>query len=424
MQKPIITLLCALGLAISAPAFSQTGIRSDAPTRYTVKQGDTLWSISKRYMRNPAKWSQLWGANKQNIKNPHRIYPGQVLVLTYVNGQPRLGVENSGAIPTVKLRPQAYEESNGYSIPTLPVGILHSFMKYPGVISTKEVYFSAQDSALKHPSKTDTADTKNAPRLVAGPDKRLMYSPGDRVYAQGIKQPGRYLVYRITGDIIDPDTHKLLGQEITYNGEVQTLTSRLGGPKIHRKDKDAPFLEEGERFTEHHPLIKVPTSMAQPMEVVKANSEMTEGNYLLRIPENSNERFNFIPHAPFASVKAKIIRIFDGVSEAGQNQTILLNKGERDGLDRGTVLSIYRTKHKVQMADNGITAKMKYLAIPAEDIGYAMVYHTSDHLAHAIIVESAVNVNVGDVATNPGLDMEDIDVATEHVPNGKTDLWK
>lgn len=424
MQKPIITLLCALGLAISAPAISKTGVRSDAPTRYTVKQGDTLWSISKRYMRNPAKWSQLWGVNKQQVKNPHRIYPGQVLVLSYVNGQPRLGVENSGEITTITLRPQAYEESNGYSIPTLPIGILRSFMKHPGVIDTKDVYFSHEDSAIRHPSITDTADTKDAPRLVAGPDKRLMYSNGDRVYAQGITKPGRYLVYRITGDIIDPETNKLLGQEITYSGEVKTLVSRMGGPKIHRSEKDAPYLEKDERFTEHHPLIKVPTKVAQPMEVVKANSEMVEGNYLLYVPENSNDRFSFIPHGPFAQVDAKVIRIFDGVSEAGQNQTILLNKGERDGIDRGTVLSLYRIKHKVQMADDGIKAKMKYLSIPAENIGYAMVYRTSDHLAHAIIVESTVNINVGDVATNPGLDMEDIDIKGRHIPNDKTDLWK
>ena len=86
MQRTIITLLCAAGLVISSQSFAQTlSLRKDAPARYTVKSGDTLWSISRHYLRSPWQWPQLWGANRSHIRNPHMIYPGQTLVLRYVN---------------------------------------------------------------------------------------------------------------------------------------------------------------------------------------------------------------------------------------------------------------------------------------------------------------------------------------------------
>ena len=95
MQQRIITLLCVAGMAISAHAQAASlKVRPDAPQRYVVKNGDTLWGISGKYLYSPWQWNCLWGANRGEIRNPHLIYPGQVLVLRYVNGRPQLGFEN------------------------------------------------------------------------------------------------------------------------------------------------------------------------------------------------------------------------------------------------------------------------------------------------------------------------------------------
>ena len=170
MQKRIITLLCAVGLALSAPVMAQMKLRPDAPARYEVKSGDTLWGISGKYLYQPWQWPKLWGANRAIIRNPHLIYPGQVLVLHYVDGQPRLGFEGgSGGIPTIKLTPRVREVSSGYGIATINVNFYRMFMQHPQII--------------------DQMQTQNAPRLVAGPDNRLLYSKGDRVYADGVTEP-------------------------------------------------------------------------------------------------------------------------------------------------------------------------------------------------------------------------------------------
>lgn len=250
----------------------------------------------------------------------------------------------------------------------------------------------------------------------------ILHSPGDRVYARGVEKPGRYLVYRVNQDIYDPDTRKLLGQEVVYDGEVATLVSRSGGPKVKQSPADAQWLDQDERYTKLHPLVKVPTDIATPLQVLKATSEMQQGDYLQYVPEGSNERFNFAPHAPLAQVNAKVVRIFNGVSEAGQYQTIVLNKGEQDGLDRGTVLNLYkyRNQSRVDMKNvvkKDISGTFKYTSIPAEEFGTAMVYLVSDHLAYAVIIGVTNEVTLGDIASNPGQDLEDMDIAREYAPN-------
>ncbi|MBR7059012.1 MAG: LysM peptidoglycan-binding domain-containing protein [Neisseriaceae bacterium] len=394
MKKPIITLLCAMSLAISAPSFALS-VKGNAPQRYTVKSGDTLWGISGMYLNKPWKWPELWGMNKAQIKNPHLIYPGQVLVLKYVNGKPRLSIEGDGSgSTTIKLSPSVRDESNGYSIATLPMGVLRSFMQHPNVISKEE--------------------TDKAPSLVAGPDKRIMYSVGDRVYADGVKESGRYLVYRVNGDIVDPDTKVVLGQEVVYNGEVATLTSKRGGPTVRQTAEEAEKLAPGERYNKVNSLIKAPATIAQPMEVLKSSSEIREGDRLRYVPEGTHERFNFAPHDPMVKVEARVVRIFNGVSEAGQYQTVLLNRGELHGLDRGTIVSLYKIHQPKRKKGAG---RVEYSIIPAEEIGLAMVYLTSDNLSYAVLIDSTNEVTIGDVASNPGLDLEDINIPPEKVVN-------
>ncbi|EMS2866753.1 LysM peptidoglycan-binding domain-containing protein, partial [Neisseria gonorrhoeae] len=165
----------AAGMAFSTQTLAANlEVRPDAPQRYTVKQGDTLWGISGKYLYSPWQWCRLWGANRDQIHNPDLIYPGQVLVLRYVGGEPRLGLEQTDGIPVVKISPD--KEVSGYGIPAIDVNFYRVFMQHPQIVSRKE--------------------TAAAPRLLSGPEGRLLYTKGARVYTKGLKEPGRYLTYR------------------------------------------------------------------------------------------------------------------------------------------------------------------------------------------------------------------------------------
>ena len=397
MQQRIITLLCMAGMAISAHTQAASlKIRPNAPQRYVVKNGDTLWGISGKYLYSPWQWNRLWGANRNAIRNPHLIYPGQVLVLRYVNGQPRLGFEHaqtrSDGIPVIKLHPRV-RETSGYGIPTVNVNLYRMFMKHPQIIAPEE--------------------TANAPRLIAGPDNRVLYTQGNRVYAYGLTEPGRYLTYRVNKNITDPETGKFLGQEVVFSGIANTLPYTDSALENRTRASDEK-LKGNEYYTQVNKAMKLRTQSAQPLVIEEAVSEIRKDDYLLKLPEGLDS-FNVMPHAPARPIQAKVVSIFDGVGEAGQFQTITLDKGELDGLDKGTVVSLYKRGRQVRVnLSNNLIRKPKdkdtveLVSIPAEEIGLAMVYRTSDHLASAIILESLNNVSIGDTASEPGRDLDNM----------------
>lgn len=390
MHKHIITLLCALSMAISAPVMAKLKLRPDAPAQYVVKSGDTLWSISGKYLYSPWQWPQLWGSNRDQIRNPQKIYPGQVLSLRYVNGQPRLGFDNSGGIPTIKLQPQIRNLSSGYGISTIDVDFFRMFMQHPQVISKEQ--------------------TREAPRLIAGPDNRVIYSTGDRIYADRQLEPGRYLIYRIEQNITDPDTHKYLGQLVRFSGEAATLAGQ-NTALAERSAKDAASLPEDEYYTRKTSLIKVPTRTAQPMVITNSASEINKGDYLLKITDE-HDPFQMMPHAPTTQIKGKIVSVMDGIQEAGPYQTVTLNLGTNDGVDKGTVVSLYKKSRQLKADLSNESKKsrsvVKYLSIPAEEVGLALIYRVSDNLSSALIINASQAVQIGDLVMNPGHDLDDV----------------
>lgn len=385
------------GMAISAHTQAASlKIRPNAPQRYVVKNGDTLWGISGKYLYSPWQWNRLWGANRNAIRNPHLIYPGQVLVLRHVNGQPRLGFEHaqtrSDGIPVIKLHPRV-RETSGYGIPTVNVNLYRMFMKHPQIIAPEE--------------------TANAPRLIAGPDNRVLYTQGNRVYAYGLTEPGRYLTYRVNKNITDPETGKFLGQEVVFSGIANTLPYTDSALENRTRASDEK-LKSNEYYTQVNKAMKLRTQSAQPLVIEEAVSEIRKDDYLLKLPEGLDS-FNVMPHAPARPIQAKVVSIFDGVGEAGQFQTITLDKGELDGLDKGTVVSLYKRGSQVRVnLSNNLIRKPKdkdtveLVSIPAEEIGLAMVYRTSDQLASAIILESLNSVSIGDTVSEPGRDLDNM----------------
>nr|WP_180300414.1 LysM peptidoglycan-binding domain-containing protein [Neisseria meningitidis] len=389
MQRRIITLLCAAGMAFSTQTLAANlEVRPNAPERYTVKQGDTLWGISGKYLYSPWQWGRLWDANRDQIHNPDLIYPDQVLVLRHVDGEPRLGLEQTDGIPVVKMSPD--KEVSGYGIPAIDVNFYRIFMRHPQIVSRKE--------------------TAAAPRLLSGPEGRLLYTKGTRVYTKGLKEPGRYLTYRINKNITDPDTGKFLGQEVAFSGIVRSLD--YTDSALEQRSKQAgERLKDNEYYTRTHPLITpLRTPSIQPLVVETAISEIQQGDYLMKMPEDT-DRFNMMPHEPSRPVQAKIVSVFEGTRIAGQFQTITIDKGEADGLDKGTVLSLYKRKKTMQVdLSNNFKSRdtVELISTPAEEVGLAMVYRTSEHLSSAIILENISDISVGDTAANPGRDLDNI----------------
>ncbi|CKK63571.1 putative peptidoglycan-binding periplasmic protein [Neisseria meningitidis] len=389
MQRRIITLLCAAGMAFSTQTLAANlEVRPNAPERYTVKQGDTLWGISGKYLYSPWQWGRLWDANRDQIHNPDLIYPDQVLVLRHVDGEPRLGLEQTDGIPVVKMSPD--KEVSGYGIPAIDVNFYRIFMRHPQIVSRKE--------------------TAAAPRLLSGPEGRLLYTKGTRVYTKGLKEPGRYLTYRINKNITDPDTGKFLGQEVAFSGIVRSLD--YTDSVLEQRSKQAGERpKDNEYHTRTHPLITpLRTPSIQPLVVETAISEIQQGDYLMKMPEDT-DRFNMMPHEPSRPVQAKIVSVFEGTRIAGQFQTITIDKGEADGLDKGTVLSLYKRKKTMQVdLSNNFKSRdtVELISTPAEEVGLAMVYRTSDHLSSAIILENISDISVGDTAANPGRDLDNI----------------
>ncbi|HGG8079859.1 TPA: LysM peptidoglycan-binding domain-containing protein [Neisseria meningitidis] len=389
MQRRIITLLCAAGMAFSTQTLAANlEVRPNAPERYTVKQGDTLWGISGKYLYSPWQWGRLWDANRDQIHNPDLIYPDQVLVLRHVDGEPRLGLEQTDGIPVVKMSPD--KEVSGYGIPAIDVNFYRIFMRHPQIVSRKE--------------------TAAAPRLLSGPEGRLLYTKGTRVYTKGLKEPGRYLTYRINKNITDPDTGKFLGQEVAFSGIVRSLD--YTDSVLEQRSKQAGERpKDNEYHTRTHPLITpLRTPSIQPLVVETAISEIQQGDYLMKMPEDT-DRFNMMPHEPSRPVQAKIVSVFKGTRIAGQFQTITIDKGEADGLDKGTVLSLYKRKKTMQVdLSNNFKSRdtVELISTPAEEVGLAMVYRTSEHLSSAIILENISDISVGDTAANPGRDLDNI----------------
>lgn len=408
-NKSVITLLCAVGIVASAPVFAKgLQVKPNAPKRYVVKQGDTLWGISGKYLYRPHQWPNLWNVNRAKIRNPHLIYPGQVLYLTYVNGRPvlRVGKGASGRKSSnfVKLSPQVRDLGSGYGIQTLDVDFYRLFMKHPQFVS---------DAELTH-----------APRLVAGPDGRNVYGRGDRIYADGMVEPGEYLTFRVVQDLKDPITGKPLGKLVEFSGELATLnssnsalderanTTALDGFNAKKRAKLEAKLGSDEYYvkSEHQkkPMI---VRTAVPMQVQAATSEIMRGDYIIRKPDVLTQ-FNAMPHAPDAPIEARIVSVMDGITETGVGQTVILNKGEQDGVDAGTVLSVYKGNRLVQTEWNNPDKKAtKIVSLPAEEVGMVMVYRTGKNASSAIVLESKSNVSADDILRQPGQDLDTFDDA-------------
>lgn len=320
---------------------------ANAPDSHTVVRGDTLWGISGKFLANPWCWPQVWGMNKDQIANPHWIYPGQVVYLDRANGRLRLGQPaGNAASGDSRLSPQIRAESLKEAITTIPASAIEPYLSQPLIVEEEEL--------------------KGTPHIVAVPESRFNLGNGDNAYVAGdLKGGTSFQVFRPGKALIDPETKAVLGHEAAYLGTV----------KLQRQAQNP---------TEAHTFT-----------VVNAKQEMGVGNRLLPLPPTPF--INYVPHAPQQQVVARIASIYQGVTHAGQNEVVTINRGKNAGIDVGTTLQLYRFGRAVADRTEGNKAVM----LPNEKYGTLFIFRVFNNISYGLVMQVTDSVQVGDIARSP-----------------------
>ena len=330
----------------------------NAPDSYTVKRGDTLWAISKIFLKSPWRWPELWGMNLEQIRNPHLIYPGQQLFLDKSNGRARLRVGQAG-VPggTVKLSPRVRSQGlDGGAIPSIPFNLIEPFLNEAVIFNKNEL--------------------ETAPRIVAAQEGRVLLSRGDLAYVRGeLPQQRDFRIFREPRALLDPSTKEVLGYEAVYVGTAEY--TRPGDEKRAATGGGTDI---------------VPATF----QVSSIRLEASIGDRLSPVPPS--EFSNYAPHAPQSPVSGQIASIYGEAVAAGQNQIVALNRGARDGMERGHVLALWHDGSSVIDKTDSVRPTIK---LPDERHGTLFVFRVFDRMSYALILSVKDPVRAGDRFTQP-----------------------
>ena len=360
-----VDLTITPGQRSTAQQVAQAGVplselAPNAPDTHTVQRGDTLWDISKIFLNRPWRWPELWGMNLDQIRNPHLIYPGQVLMLVKSNGRATLRVaQPSDAVPTntVKLSPRVRSEllENG-AIASIPLHLIGPFLNEAIVMNADEL--------------------AAAPRIVATQEGRVMLSRGETAYVRGdLKGMRDFRLFRESTPLKDPSTGEVLGYEAAFVGTTEF--TRAGEMRPVADGKSA---------------VEVPASF----RITAVRQEAAVGDRLAPVAQRDYSAY--APHAPSAPITGQIISIYGEAITAGQNQIVSLNRGARDGVERGHVLALWRDGPLTADRTDGRKHAIK---LPDERIGLLFVFRVFDRVSYALIVSAVDPVNRGDRFTQP-----------------------
>lgn len=381
MGKLIISLILLLTPAAAAFAASSEDLRENAPDRYTVQKGDTLWGISGRFLKEPWRWPELWKMNQEQIKNPHLIYPGDIIVLDRSGRDVALRVSQAD---TVRLTPKIrVEPLPDRAVPTISPADIEPFLSKPMVVGRDEL--------------------AAAPRIIATEEDRVALGAGDVAYAEGLSkdQGSAWQIYRRGDPLTDPETNETLGYIAIYIGEA--------------------------RVRQFGDVSKI--------EIVKSAQEVYRDDRLLPAAKEL-PTFAYVPRAPQKPVRGRILSTYDSLLETGPRSIVALSRGSADGLEVGHVLAIYRaqpgTRYALRTAPlwgrvgpTGDDSPRVYYSeqltprdaslyperhavtehdlakFPSERYGLLMVFRTFDRAAFALVMEASRQVTVNDVVANP-----------------------
>jgi hypothetical protein len=335
----------------AADGASDVKLQDNPPARYTVKRGDTLWGISGRFLKNPWKWPEVWGMNRDEIKNPHLIYPGEVIILDLSGATPRLrleGVPDGGLsrwygyeLQVSKLEPRMRAHALAAAIPT---------------IAAKDI-----DPFLTRPLVVDAEAIARAPKIVATADERVVLAANDQAYAVGLdpKKGGFWNLYRPGRIFQDPDTKEELGYEAVYLGDAEVQS--FGQISI--------------------------------LNILRADQEISTGDRLTVL--GALQSLPYVPRSPDKKVRGKIIAgTSTAVAEMGPFSIVIMNRGARDGLEPGNVLGLFRSEGVVSLGDRAVP-------LPEQEYGLVLIFRVFTKLSYGLVMTASRPVHILDVVKNP-----------------------
>jgi len=382
VRKSIIALAFLLpGLLLAQAPSAPLTIKPDAPDRYTVVPGDTLWGISQRYTDSPWRWPELWNLNREAIRNPHLIYPGYVIVLDRERGQLTIGTgterapgtttpPDSGAAPTtsttptppststasgaagtVKIGPRIRAESLArQEIPSIPPSAIEPFLSRPLVIEPDGL--------------------EKGPTIIGTQADRVLLATGNAAYVRGIgkSRDDTWYVYRKGNPLVDPDTNQTLAYEAVYLGTAQL------------------------------------TRPGEPATVTLTDTVLEVGAGDKLVAAGRPQPVNYAPRAPGSQIKGRVIAIYGGVGkvgEAGPQQVISINRGKANGVEVGHVLALYNFGGSVRDTSKGQNDASARIQLPDERAGLAFVFRVFDRVSYALIMQATKPVAPLDVVQTP-----------------------
>lgn len=389
MRKLIIALVVASASLVPGLASSQatattpvSDLQADAPTTYTVVKGDTLWAISGRFLKEPWKWPQIWNMNRDQIKNPHLIYPGDVIRLDRSGDMASLTLLPGGLEGNVvRLQPRTRVENLATAVPSIPGNAIGPFLTQPLVV--------------------ETAGLEDHPRLVATEEERVIVGAGNTAYVSGLRagDPVNWQIFRAGAAFKDPDTGEILGYEAQYLGDAKV--KRYGSPST--------------------------------IEITRARQEINQGDRLM--PSREVSFPSYIPRAPDKPIKGTILTVQGSVSEISQYSIVTINRGSRDGIEVGNVLATYRKGTRLTrtgrpplfgellgfkdidvkpvpvVPDAVVTTTDPKAAprvdpnepvvLPDERSGLVFVFRTFEKISYAMVMKSSRPISIGDYVQTP-----------------------
>lgn len=356
----LVTACVFTATSATAQAAPTCNFRPNAPDQHVVVKGDTLWDISATFLSNPWCWPKVWGMNRDEIRNPHWIYPGQIVYFDRSRGRLSLTRPGSGddadgrnGSGVTRLSPQIRTEAVGRdAVPSIPAGAIEPYLTQPLVVEANEL--------------------AGAPRIVASQEGRVYLGTGDRVYVRGELQGGsNFQVFRPGNPLRDPQTGKVLAYEAAYLGTVKLVAEAKPGVDAHT------------------------------FQVSDTVQEMGVNDLLVPAPPQPVR--NYVPHAPAQHVDARIMSVYSGVTYAGQSQVVTVNRGSVDGLDVGSVLQLYHLGKTIPDPDSKgfLGFNRSTLKLPDEQYGSLFIFRVFNNVSYGLIMQVTAPAEVGDVAKSP-----------------------
>lgn len=327
-------------------------VRPSAPVTYTVRKGDTLWDIAARFLNDPWVWPEIWEVNPE-IANPHLIFPGDVITLAWVDDEPRLivdrPVEHVVDLPDDleirRLEPEIRRIPLEEAIEAISADAIRQFLRRPQVFARGEL--------------------DRAPYIIGNYEGRMISASGDEVFARGLADTGarRFNVVRQAAVLHDPDTGEVLGYEAIHLGEARLLEG--GDPARLRLEGTVREVLNGDRL-------------------MPAEYRIQPARYIPRTPEEE--------------IGGRIVGLYDAITQVGSRQIVVINRGDRDGVEIGTVFGIEQSGGTVRDTYGNGT---EIVELPRQRVGTLMVFETFERVSYALVMRATHPIREDDYLVLP-----------------------